>query len=208
MVLKQAEQTPFSALALARLGEEAGLPPGVFKVVTGEPKSIDAVLTGSGTVRKLTFTGSTPVGAALMAQSANTVKRLSLELGGNAPVLIFDDADMRRAVGGALIAKFRNSGQSCVDANRICVQKGIYEQFARFFAARVGELRLGDGFDKDTDIGPLIDIRAVQKVQRHVNDAVARGARVITGGNVSTLGPTFFEPMVCFDTAELEGHAI
>jgi succinate-semialdehyde dehydrogenase/glutarate-semialdehyde dehydrogenase len=196
MILKPAEQTPFSALALARLAEEAGVPPGVFNVVTGEPKVIGAVLTDSSTVRKLTFTGSTPVGVTLMAQCASTVKRLSLELGGNAPVLVFDDADIERSLEGALIAKFRNSGQSCVGANRIYVQRGIYAEFARRFAARVSQLRQGDGFGENVDIGPLIDVRAVEKVQRHVDDAVARGATVMTGGRISSLGPTFFEPTV------------
>jgi len=196
IILKPAEQTPFSALALARLAEEAGVPPGVFNVVTGEPKVIGSVLTESHTVRKLSFTGSTRVGISLMAQSASTVKRLSLELGGNAPVLVFDDANIERAVEGTLVAKFRNSGQSCVGANRIYVQRGIYDQFAELFAASVSKLRLGDGFGENVDVGPLIDIRAVGKVQNHVNDAVSRGARIVTGGKISSLGPTFFEPTV------------
>jgi succinate-semialdehyde dehydrogenase / glutarate-semialdehyde dehydrogenase len=199
VVLKPAEQTPLSALALALLGVEAGVPPGVLNVVTGDPREIGRVLTGSTTVRKLSFTGSTPVGVTLMEQCAPTMKRLSLELGGNAPLIVFDDADLDLAIEGTLVAKFRNSGQSCVGANRIYVQRGIYATFARQFAERVSALRLGEGFEPNVDVGPLIDARAVEKVSRHVADAVARGARVLTGGRRSPLGEHFFEPTVLID---------
>ncbi len=199
VVLKPAEQTPLSALALARLAEEADVPAGVFSVVTGDPRVIGGVLTKSPVVRKLSFTGSTPVGVTLMEQCAPTVKRLSLELGGNAPLIVFDDADATLALDGAIVAKFRNSGQSCVGANRIYVQRGIYESFAARLAERVRSLRLGNGFAAQSDIGPLIDERAVAKVRRHVDDAVSRGARVLTGGRTSALGANFFEPTVIVD---------
>jgi succinate-semialdehyde dehydrogenase / glutarate-semialdehyde dehydrogenase len=202
VVLKPAEQTPFSAFALARLAHEAGVPPGVFNVVTGDPRTIGGVLTTSSVVRKLSFTGSTAVGVTLMEQCARTMKRLSLELGGNAPVLIFDDADLDLAVEGTMVAKFRNSGQSCVGANRIYVQRGLYAAFAEKFARRVAQLKVGNGFDAGVDIGPLIDTRAVAKVERHLNDARSRGARVLAGGNRHVLGQTFFEPTLLADVPQ------
>lgn len=199
VVLKPAEQTPLSAFALARLAQEAGVPDGVLNVVTGDPRVIGGVLTRSPIIRKLSFTGSTPVGVMLMEQCAPTVKRLSLELGGNAPLIVFDDADVELAVEGSIVAKFRNSGQSCVGANRIYVQRGIYEQFSSRFVARVSSLVVGNGFEPGVDVGPLIDDRAVDKVRRHVDDAILRGARVLTGGGTSDLGGNFFEPTVLGD---------
>jgi len=182
MVAKPAELTPLTALAFARLGEEAGVPEGVFSVVTGHAKAIGEVMTASPIVRKLTFTGSTPVGAFLAAACAPTMKRLSLELGGNAPLLIFDDADLDIAVETALAAKFRNAGQACIAANRIYVQKGIEDRFLAAFRAKVGAIRPGDGFDDATDIGPLIDERAVAKVDAHREDALKHGAELLAGG--------------------------
>jgi succinate-semialdehyde dehydrogenase / glutarate-semialdehyde dehydrogenase len=182
MVAKPASQTPLSAYALAVLAEEAGLPAGVLNVITGKAGMIGNLLTSSPVVRKISFTGSTEIGAKLMEASAPQIKRLSLELGGNAPLLIFDDARVETAVETALVAKFRNSGQSCIAANRIYVQKGIYEKFLDAFAARVNALVLGDGFDDKSDIGPLIDEPGVAKVQEHLDDAVGRGASVMAGG--------------------------
>jgi succinate-semialdehyde dehydrogenase/glutarate-semialdehyde dehydrogenase len=196
MVLKPAAETPFSALALARLGEQAGLPPGVLNVVTGAARPIGAVLTSSPLVRKLTFTGSTATGKVLMAQCAGTLKRLSLELGGNAPFIVFDDADLEAAVEGAVVSKYRNTGQTCVCANRLLVQDGIYDAFAERLAQRVAALRVGDGLAGPTDQGPLIDEKAVRKVEGHVADALAKGARIVTGGKRHPLGGTFFEPTV------------
>jgi len=182
MVAKPASQTPLTALAFAKLGEEAGIPPGVFNVVTGSAKAIGQVLTDSATVRKLTFTGSTPVGTMLMAACAPTMKRVSMELGGNAPLLIFDDADLATAVETAMVAKFRNSGQSCIAANRIYAQDGIRDKFLAAFAERIGKMAAGDGFDEANDIGPLIDAAAVAKVDEHREDALAKGARCLAGG--------------------------
>ena len=196
MVLKPAGETPFSALALAVLAERAGLPPGLFSVVTGPSRVIGAELTGSAQVRKLSFTGSTEVGAALYAQCAPTIKKLSLELGGNAPFIVFDDADLEAAVEGAIVAKFRNNGQTCVCANRLYVQSGIHDAFAARLAARLAALRTGSGFDPDVTFGPLIDGRAVAKVRGHVEDAVAQGARVIVGGAPHDLGGQFWQPTV------------
>ena len=182
IVCKPAHQTPLSALALAALGEEAGIPPGVLSVVTGDARMIGDVVTRSALVRKISFTGSTGVGAQLMAASAPTIKRLSLELGGNAPLLVFDDADLDAAVETAMVAKFRNSGQSCVAANRIYVQRGIHDAFLQAFGARVKALTLGDGFDDATDIGPLINEAAVRKVTEHYDDALEGGAQLVAGG--------------------------
>jgi succinate-semialdehyde dehydrogenase / glutarate-semialdehyde dehydrogenase len=201
VVLKPAELTPFSALALAKLAQEAGVPAGVFNVVTGDPLVIGPTLMDSPIVRKLSFTGSTPVGVTLMRQCALTVKRASLELGGNAPVVVFDDADLQCAVDGVLVAKFRNGGQSCVGANRIYVQRGIYDAFVIAFSERVSKLRVGDGFSADVDVGPLIDERAVRKVERHLDDALARGARVTAGGRPCGPGAAFFEPTVLADVS-------
>jgi succinate-semialdehyde dehydrogenase/glutarate-semialdehyde dehydrogenase len=182
VVAKPASQTPLTALALAVLAEEAGVPKGVLNVVTGKASMIGELLTSSPVVRKISFTGSTGIGAQLMAASAPTIKRLSLELGGNAPLLIFDDADLDTAIETAMVAKFRNSGQSCVAANRIYVQRGIHEAFLDAFARRVAALKLGDGFDESSDIGPLIDAAGVAKVAEHLDDAVAGGASILAGG--------------------------
>jgi succinate-semialdehyde dehydrogenase / glutarate-semialdehyde dehydrogenase len=182
MVAKPAELTPLTALAFAKLGEEAGVPPGVFNVVTGDARAIGEVLTASPIVRKFSFTGSTPVGVMLARACAGTMKRVSMELGGNAPLLVFDDADLAMAVETAMVAKFRNSGQSCVAANRIYVQQGIMDRFVSAFGERIAAMTSGDGFAEDTDIGPLIDSRAVAKVDQHREDALGRGARCIAGG--------------------------
>lgn len=199
VVLKPSELTPFSALALAALGEEAGLPAGVFSVVTGPPAQIGAVLTGDPRVAKFTFTGSTAVGKRLAAACMNTVKRVSLELGGNAPFIVFDDADLDAAVEGAMASKFRNTGQTCVCANRLLVQAGVYDAFADRLAARVKALRIGDGLDGPSDQGPLINAAAVEKVERHVADAVAGGAGILTGGARRGTEGSWFEPTVLVD---------
>lgn len=196
MVVKPAEQTPLTALALAELAERAGVPAGVFNVVTGDPREIGAELTGNPLVRKLTFTGSTEVGRLLLAQSAETVKKTSMELGGNAPVLVFDDADLDTAVAGVLTAKYRNSGESCIGANRVYVQAGIYDRFAEEVTRRVRELVVGDGFEADVQIGPLIDPPAVAKVEEHIADATAHGAEVLCGGTRHSRGGLFFQPTV------------
>lgn len=195
VVLKPSELTPLSALALAVLGEEAGVPAGVFNVVTGDAAPIGGVLTGDPRIAKFTFTGSTPVGKMLAARCMETVKRVSLELGGNAPFLVFDDADVDAAVEGAMASKFRNTGQTCVCANRFYVQEGVARTFAEKLAARAAKLRVGDGLEGETDQGPLIDERALAKVRRHVDDAVAGGAEVLSGGApLSDAG--FFAPTV------------
>lgn len=194
LVLKPASQTPYCALALAALAEQAGLPEGVFNLVTGHAATIAGVFTAHPVVRKLTFTGSTKVGAALAAQCAPTLKKLSLELGGNAPFIVFDDADLDAAVAGALASKYRNSGQTCVCANRLLVQDGVYDAFAAKLAAAVAELKVGNGLDSETQQGPLIDAQAVAKVEEHIADALAKGARVLVGGKRHALGGTFFEP--------------
>ena len=196
MVLKPAEQTPFSAIALAVLAQRAGLPFGLLSVITGPAPEIGAVLTKSKIVRKLTFTGSTPVGVALMRQCAPTVKKLALELGGNAPFIVFDDADLDAAVEGAIISKFRNNGQTCVCANRIYVQSGVYEAFAQKLAAKLSTLKVGNGLDQDTVFGPLIDDNAIAKVEAHIADATSKGANVMCGGSAHALGGTFFTPTV------------
>ncbi len=200
IICKPAEQTPFSALAMAELGQRAGLPPGVLNVITGEAPAIGGELTTSPVVRKLSFTGSTEVGKLLLKQCADTVKKVSLELGGNAPFIVFDDADLDAAVEGALISKYRNSGQTCVCTNRFLVQAGIYDAFAERLAQRVAELRVGDGLSGDSDQGPLIDEQAVAKVEAHIADALAHGARILTGGARHPLGGTFFQPTVLADT--------
>jgi succinate-semialdehyde dehydrogenase/glutarate-semialdehyde dehydrogenase len=196
MVLKPASQTPFSAIALAVLAERAGIPAGVFSVLTGSARRIGAEMTANPLVRKLTFTGSTEVGAKLYEQCAPTIKKLALELGGNAPFIVFDDADLDEAVEGAVIAKFRNNGQTCVCANRIYVQSDIYEAFADKLATRVGGLKTGNGFDEGITFGPLIDEAAVEKVEDHIGDASKKGAKVLLGGQRHSLGGTFFEPTV------------
>ncbi|WCM94420.1 NADP-dependent succinate-semialdehyde dehydrogenase [Acidovorax sp. NCPPB 2350] len=199
MVLKPASATPLSALALAVLAEEAGVPPGVFSVITGGSKEIGGELTANPLVRKLTFTGSTEIGRELMRQSADTIKKLSLELGGNAPFIVFDDADLDEAVKGAIASKFRNAGQTCVCANRLYVQDGVYDAFAEKLAAAVARLKVGNGMDAGVEQGPLIDQAAVDKVREHLEDAVGHGARVLAGGRPHALGGTFFEPTVLAD---------
>jgi succinate-semialdehyde dehydrogenase/glutarate-semialdehyde dehydrogenase len=196
VVLKPAEQTPLSALALAELAARAGLPPGVLNVVTGPPEAIGAELTANPLVRKLTFTGSTEVGRLLMRQCADTVKKISLELGGNAPFIVFDDADLEAATEGALMSKYRNMGQTCVCANRILVQDAVYDAFAARLRERVLSLKVGRGTDAGVTQGPLIDARALAKVEEHIADAVAKGARVVVGGRRHALGGTFFEPTI------------
>jgi succinate-semialdehyde dehydrogenase/glutarate-semialdehyde dehydrogenase len=199
VVIRPASQTPLSALALAELADRAGIPPGVVNVVTGRSGDMGAELTGNPTVRKLSFTGSTEVGKLLMAQCAATVKKVSLELGGNAPFIVFDDADLEAAVAGALACKYRNSGQTCVCANRILVQDGIYDAFAEAFGKAVAQLRVGNGLEPGVEQGPLIDMAAVEKVESHIADATAKGARVVTGGSRHALGRSFFEPTVLAD---------
>ena len=199
VVIKPAEQTPLTALALAVLAEEAGLPAGVFNVITGNPVAIGGQLTASPIVRKLSFTGSTEVGRLLMAQCAATVKKVSFELGGNAPFIVFDDADLDAAVDGALIAKYRNAGQTCVCANRFLIQSGIYDAFAERFAERVRNMKVGPGNEEGVVQGPLIDDAALAKVESHVADAIARGARVLCGGSRHDQGGNFFQPTVLAD---------
>ncbi|QNE00950.1 NAD-dependent succinate-semialdehyde dehydrogenase [Vibrio vulnificus] len=182
MVLKPAQETPFTALALAKLAEDAGLPKGLFNVITGDARAIGGVFTSDKRVRKVSFTGSTNVGKILMNQSASTIKKLALELGGNAPFIVFEDADIDAAVEGAMIAKFRNAGQTCVCANRLFVQDAVYDEFAEKLANRVKQLKVGDGFADGVAIGPLINSSSVAKVQEHVDDAVAKGAKVLCGG--------------------------
>jgi succinate-semialdehyde dehydrogenase/glutarate-semialdehyde dehydrogenase len=196
MVLKPATQTPLSALALAELAVRAGIPAGVFNVVTGSASAIGAEMTGNPAVRKLTFTGSTEIGKKLMVQCAGTLKKLSLELGGNAPFIVFDDADLDAAVQGAIASKYRNTGQTCVCANRLLVQEGVYDEFAAKLSAAVAKLRVGDGLKGATDQGPLIDDKAVAKVEEHVADALAKGAKVAAGGRRHSLGRTFYEPTI------------
>jgi succinate-semialdehyde dehydrogenase/glutarate-semialdehyde dehydrogenase len=198
-VCKPAPQTPFSALALAELAQRAGVPAGVFNIVTGDAEQIGGELTRNPLVRKLSFTGSTAVGKKLIAQCADTVKKVSMELGGNAPFIVFDDADLDAAVQGAMASKYRNTGQTCVCANRLYVQSGVYEAFAAKLAQAVSALRVGDGLQGPTDQGPLIDQRAVAKVQAHIADAVEHGARIACGGKPHALGGTFFEPTILLD---------
>jgi succinate-semialdehyde dehydrogenase / glutarate-semialdehyde dehydrogenase len=196
IIVKPASQTPLSALALAELGHRAGLPPGVFNVITGASGPIGKELTSNTIVRKLTFTGSTQVGKLLMAQCADTVKKISLELGGNAPFIVFDDADLDQAVAGAILCKFRNSGQTCVCANRFLIQDSIYNQFITKLNQAVSTLRVGPGDDPEIQQGPLINMKAVEKVESHIADAMAKGAKLITGGKRHKLGGTFFEPTI------------
>jgi len=200
IVIKPAEQTPLSALAMVELAARAGIPKGVVNVVTGQDApAIGKELTGNATVRKFTFTGSTPVGKILMRQCADTVKKMSMELGGNAPFIVFDDADLDAAVIGAMASKYRNTGQTCVCANRFFVQDGVYDAFAAKLAVAVKQLKVGDGLAGDTDQGPLIDADALSKVERLVNDATAHGAKAIVGGARHPLGGTFYAPTVLTD---------
>jgi len=196
MVLKPASQTPFSALAIAELAERAGVPKGVFSVVTGAATEVGGEMTGNPLVRKLTFTGSTQIGKVLMEQCAQTVKKTSMELGGNAPFIVFDDADLDAAADGAIASKYRNNGQTCVCANRILVQDKVYDAFAEKLAQRVKQLRVGNGMEPGVTTGPLIDTAAVAKVEEHIADAVAKGGKVVLGGKRHALGGLFFEPTV------------
>lgn len=196
IVVKPAEQTPLSALALAALGEQAGLPPGVFSVITGDAATIAGELTSNSLVRKLTFTGSTEIGRLLMRQSADTVKKVSLELGGNAPFVVLDDADLDKAANAAILCKFRNAGQTCVCANRIYVQAGVYDAFVTKLTALTSKLKVGDGLMDGVQIGPLIDNDAVEKVQSHLADALKKGAVTTIGGSAHPQGERFFEPTV------------
>ena len=196
VVLKPASQTPFSALALAELASRAGVPPGVFNVITGSATEIGAELTSNPIVRKLSFTGSTETGKVLMAQCAGTVKKLSLELGGNAPFIVFDDADLDAAVEGAIASKYRNTGQTCVCANRLLVQDSVYDRFSAKLAEAVKKLAPAPGLDDGATQGPLIDDRAVEKVESHVADAVSKGAHVLVGGKRHSRGGRFFEPTI------------
>ena len=199
MVLKPASQTPYSALALAELAERAGIPKGVFSVVTGSAGEVGGELTSNPIVRKLTFTGSTEIGRQLMAECAQDIKKVSLELGGNAPFIVFDDADLDAAVEGALISKYRNNGQTCVCANRLYVQNGVYDRFAEKLQQAVSKLHIGNGLEKGVTIGPLIDEKAVAKVEEHIADALEKGARVVCGGKAHERGGNFFQPTILVD---------
>jgi len=196
IVLKPASQTPFSALALCHLAEEAGVPAGVFSCVTGSANEIGGELSSNPIVKKLSFTGSTEIGKLLMAQCATTVKKTSMELGGNAPFIVFDDADLDEAVKGAIISKYRNAGQTCVCANRIMVQDTVYDDFVEKLAKAVSALKVGNGAEDGTIIGPLIDDKALAKVEEHVNDAISKGGKLVIGGKRHSLGKSFYEPTV------------
>jgi succinate-semialdehyde dehydrogenase/glutarate-semialdehyde dehydrogenase len=196
LVIKPASQTPYSALALAVLAEQAEIPPGVFNVITGDAATIGGELTHNPAVRKLTFTGSTETGKRLMRDCADTLKKISLELGGNAPFIVFDDADIDSAVAGAMVSKFRNTGQTCVCANRIYVQSGVYDAFAEKLAAAARDMTVGNGLEDGVSQGPLIDPDALEKVEAHIADAVQKGAEITTGGGRHPLGGTFFTPTV------------
>ncbi|MEQ8389675.1 MAG: NAD-dependent succinate-semialdehyde dehydrogenase [Thalassospira sp.] len=199
MVVKPAMETPFSALAMAVLAERAGLPKGLLSIVTGDAVEIGAEMTQNPTVRKLTFTGSTPVGRLLMRQCADTVKKISLELGGNAPFIVCEDADIDAAVEGAIASKYRNAGQTCVCANRLFIHDKVYDEFAEKYAAKVSAMTVGDGFDEGVVIGPLINEKAVEKVEKQIADAVSKGGRILTGGKRHEKGNSFFQPTVIAD---------
>ena len=199
MVVKPASATPFSALALAELGEQAGIPAGVFSVITGSASAIGDEMSTNPLVRKLTFTGSTEIGKQLMARCAGTVKKVSLELGGNAPFIVFDDADLDAAVEGAIASKYRNTGQTCVCTNRLLVQTGIYDLFIQKLSEAVGKMLIGNGLTGDFQQGPLINMASVEKVEEHIADAVAKGAKIVCGGSRHQLGGTFFEPTIIID---------
>lgn len=204
VILKPASQTPFSAIALAILAQRAGIPPELFSVVTGPAREIGAELTSNPLVRKVTFTGSTDVGAELMRQSASTIKKMGLELGGNAPFIVFDDADLDAAVEGTIISKFRNNGQTCVCANRIYVQDGVFEAYAERLCKAVSKLRVGNGMEPDVALGPLIDSAAVEKVEEHISDAQSKGARIMLGGARHERGGNFLQPTILADvTADM-----
>ncbi|MFZ4856877.1 MAG: NADP-dependent succinate-semialdehyde dehydrogenase [Desulfuromonadaceae bacterium] len=199
MVLKPATATPYSALALAVLAERAGIPAGVFNVITGSSRAIGGEMTANPIVRKLTFTGSTEIGKQLIEQCAGTVKKVSMELGGNAPFIVFNDADLDAAVEGAVVSKYRNTGQTCVCTNRFLIQDDVYDQFVAKLAAAVSLLKVGDGLKGETQQGPLIDMNSVEKVEEHIADAVAKGARIILGGHRHELGGTFYQPTILAD---------
>ena len=201
MVVRPATETPYSALALSDLAARAGIPAGVLNVVTGHPQEMGLELTTNPAVRKLSFTGSTGVGRILMGQSSSTIKKLALELGGNAPFIVFDDADIGAAVEGAVASKFRNAGQACVGANRFYVHDSVYDEFAARLVEKVGELTVGDGADPAVTMGPLINTEAVEKVESHIADAVGKGARILAGGKRHALGGSFFEPTVLADVS-------
>lgn len=202
VVLKPAEQTPFTALALAHLAEQAGLPNGVLNIITGTPENIGREMTSNPIVRKLSFTGSTQVGRLLMQQCAPTIKKLSLELGGNAPFIVFDDADLDAAVDGAFASKYRNTGQTCVCANRILVHEKIYDEFSKKLTTKVKQLKVGNGIEDNITQGPLIDENAVKKVEQHVADATSKGAKILIGGKRHGLGGTFYEPTILTQVTE------
>ena len=199
IVIKPATETPFSALAMAELADRAGVPAGIVNVITGASQEIGGELTGNPIVRKLTFTGSTEVGKVLLKQCADTVKKVSMELGGNAPFIVFDDADVDAAVQGAMASKYRNTGQTCVCANRIYVQAGVYDEFVEKFSAAVNAMVIGDGLKGETQQGPLINMAAVEKVEEHIADALDKGGRIVTGGGRHELGGTFFQPTIVAD---------
>ncbi|HYD18923.1 MAG TPA: NAD-dependent succinate-semialdehyde dehydrogenase [Patescibacteria group bacterium] len=199
VVIKPSEFTPFSALALAELAERAGIPKGVLNIVIGEAQPIGKEMTDNPTVKKLSFTGSTAVGKLLLAQCASSVKKVSMELGGNAPFIVFDDADLDAAVSGAIASKYRNAGQTCVCANRIFVQEGIYDRFAEKFTAAVQQMKVGNGLEEGVEIGPMINIKGLEKVELHISDALQKGGKVTTGGKRHALGASFYEPTVLRD---------
>jgi succinate-semialdehyde dehydrogenase/glutarate-semialdehyde dehydrogenase len=202
IVIKPASQTPYSGLAWGVLCEQAGVPKGVVNIVTGAASEIGGELTSNPLVRKVSFTGSTEIGKVLLGQGAATVKRMSMELGGNAPFLVFDDADLDRAVEGAIAAKYRNSGQTCVCTNRFYAQAGIYDAFVEKLAAAAARLKIGNGLEAGVQQGPLIDEKAVEKVEAHIADATAKGGRIVTGGRRHALGGSFFEPTVIRDASQ------
>jgi succinate-semialdehyde dehydrogenase/glutarate-semialdehyde dehydrogenase len=199
MVLKPASQTPFSALALAELAERAGIPAGVLNVVTGSAGQVGGELTANPVVRKLTFTGSTEIGSQLMAQCAKDIKKMSLELGGNAPFIVFEDADLDAAVEGALMSKYRNNGQTCVCANRLYVHDKVYDTFVEKLKVAVARLKVGNGLEEGVTIGPMIDAKAIAKVEEHIADAVSKGAKIVAGGKTHALGGLYYEPTILVD---------
>ena len=202
IVIKPATETPFSALAMAELAERAGVPKGIVNVITGTAREIGGEMTGNPIVRKLTFTGSTEVGKILMKQCADTVKKVSMELGGNAPFIVFDDADLGAAVAGAMASKYRNTGQTCVCANRIYVQAGVYDDFVARLSKAVSAMKVGDGLQGETQQGPLINMAAVEKVEEHLADATSKGAKIAIGGKRHSLGGTFFEPTIVTEVTQ------
>jgi len=203
MVIKPASQTPFSALALVELAERAGIPKGVLSVVTGSAAEIAEELTSNPVVRKISFTGSTEIGRTIMEKCSHDIKKISLELGGNAPFIVFEDADLDAAVEGVLASKFRNAGQTCVCANRLYVHDKVYDTFVDKLAVAVGSLKLGDGMAEGTTIGPLIDEKAVAKVREHIEDAIEKGAKVLQGGAAYQLGGNFFQPTILVDVPDI-----